>query len=128
MSTEEMLNYWLKSASEDLLTAESLYKEKRYLPCLFYCHLFIEKTIKAFIVRNTKKSAPFGHKLSRLAKITKLEITQKQIDLLDELTAFNIKARYEDYKFSMYKKANKIYTLNYLKKSRELYKWLLKKI
>ena len=124
MSTKDMINYWVKSAAEDTITAESLFDSKRYLPCLFYCHLFIEKILKAHIVKKNKQVAPFGHKLSRLAKFTQLKFSTLQLDLLDDLTAFNIKARYEDYKFVMYQKANKIYTQKYLKLAKELYLWL----
>lgn len=124
MKDQQMINYWLKSAQEDIITAESLFNAQRFLPCLFYCHLFIEKIIKAVIIKNTKKDASYGHKLSRLAKSTNLPFTQKQVNLLNDLTAFNIKARYQDYKFSLYKKADKTYTLNYLAKAKELYIWI----
>lgn len=128
MLIQEMKDYWQKSAAEDLITADALFKSKRYLPCLFYCHLFVEKIIKAIIVKVTEQPAPIGHKLSRLIKFTGLMLTQEQLNLLDDLTAFNIKARYEDYKFQMYKKATKAYTETYLKKAKELYLWLLQKI
>ena len=128
MKAQQMINYWLKSAQEDIITAESLFKTQRFLPCLFYCHLFIEKIIKAIIIKNTKKDAPYGHKLSRLAKSTNLPFAQKQVNLLNDLTAFNIKARYQDYKFSLYKKATKTYTLNYLIKAKKLYLWIKKSL
>jgi len=128
MTTKEMIKYWTRSASEDLVTAESLFKTSRFLPCLFYCHLFVEKTIKALIVKKTGKPAPYGHKLSRLAKLTSVTFSSKQLDLLDDLTSFNIKARYEDYKLKMYKKATKDYTKNYLVKAKEIYLWLKEKV
>ena len=129
MTKKEMVEYWLKSADEDVVTAEGLYKLKRYLPCLFYCHLFIEKMIKALIVEGTSDAAPYDHKLTRLVKkISSIKFTKKQLDFFDELTAFNIQARYEDYKFKMYKKATKKYTMNYLGEAKEMYLWLKEKI
>lgn len=128
MSVKKMIDYWVRSAAEDLVTAEGLFKLERYLPCLFYCHLFVEKMIKAIIVKKTNQPSPFGHKLSRLAKLTSISFSEKQLNLLDDLTAFNIKARYEDYKFEIYKKATKDYTKNYLEKAKELYLWLKEKI
>lgn len=86
MTTSEMRSYWLKSASEDVLTAESLFRAKRYSPCLFFCHLFIEKVAKALIVTKTHKPVPFGHKLTRLLKYTSLSFTSDQLKLLDDLT------------------------------------------
>ena len=128
MSVKQMVNYWIRSAAEDLLTAENLFDSKRYLPCLFYCHLFVEKIIKAIIVKQTNQPAPFGHKLSRLAKLTSISFSTIQLDLLDNLTAFNIKIRYEDYKFELYKKATTSYTKKYLEKAKELYLWLKEQI
>ncbi len=123
-----MVEYWIKSAEEDIKTAESLFSTKRYLPCLFYCHLFVEKIVKAIIVGKTGKSAPFGHKLSYLAKLAGLDFTKEQVRLLDDLTSFNIRARYEDYKFAIYKKAKKEYTEKYLHRAKELYIWLKERI
>lgn len=128
MTEQKMIEYWKRSAIEDVLTAESLFSAKRFLPCLFFCHLFIEKIIKALIVKKTGEPAPYGHKLSRLAKITSIPFTSLQLDLLDDLTSFNIKARYEDYKFQLYKKATHEYTKSYLKKAREMYLWLQEKL
>jgi HEPN domain-containing protein len=96
--------------------------------CLFFCHLFIEKIIKALVVKATEKPTPYGHKLSKLAKFTKIDFSEGQLDLLDELTAFNIEARYDDYKFHFYKKATKKYTQEYLSKSKDIYQWLKKKL
>jgi len=70
VTNKEIVDYWIKSAAEDLITAESLFKSRRYLPCLFYCHLFVEKIIKALIVKKTRNNPPYGHKLVRLAKLT----------------------------------------------------------
>ena len=67
MNIKEIIDYWLKSAEEDLKTAKSLFKSKRYHHCLFFCHLFIEKIIKALVVKKTKRQSPYGHNLLRLS-------------------------------------------------------------
>lgn len=58
MSVQEMIDYWKKSAAEDIITAEGLFRIGRYLPCLFYCHLFVEKILKAMVVKDTGKPLP----------------------------------------------------------------------
>ncbi len=128
MNTNEMVNYWIESSQEDLKTAQGLFRLRRYHHCLFFCHLFVEKVIKALIVKVTGHPAPYGNKLSKLAKLTKIDFSDRQLDLLDELTAFNIEARYNDYKFQFYKKATKKYTQGYLKKAKDLYIWLKKRL
>lgn len=128
MKTNILIDYWVKSSEEDLKTAESLFSSRRYHHCLFFCHLFIEKIIKALVVKSTHKPAPYGHKLTKLAHLTGIAFTDGQLDLLDDLTAFNIEARYNDYKFQFYKKATRKYTQDYFLKAKELYLWLRKKV
>lgn len=119
-----MVQYWAKSAEEDLKTAKSLFLSKRYPHCLFFCHLFVEKLLKAHATKETKKPAPYGHNLLRLAEMSGLNFSEEQLNLLDEITAFNIEARYNDYKFQFYKRASKEYTERYFKRAREIYLWL----
>jgi hypothetical protein len=56
------------------------------------------------------------------------ELAAEQVDLLAELTAYNIEARYGDYKESLSEvvdtpKANALYT-----QTKELFRWLYTKI
>lgn len=60
--------------------------------------------------------------------MAKLQLTEAQKDLLDEVTTFNIKARYPDYKGRFYKKATKRFTENYILKIKEFRRWLIKRI
>lgn len=113
---------------EDVETAEAMFETKRHLPCLFYCHLFVEKIIKAVIVKTTGEPPPYGHKLLRLAELAGIEWDKAQGMLLADLTRFNIRARYEDYKQILYKQATKQFTKSYLADAKELYVWLKKKL
>lgn len=128
MDTKKFIYYWVKSAEEDLKTAKSLFISKRYNHCLFFCHLFIEKILKALIVKKTEKLAPYDHSLLRLAESSGLEFSKEQLDFLDDITPFNIRARYDDVKLSFYKKADKEYTEDYFKRSQKMYYWLKKKL
>lgn len=128
MDTKKFIRYWLESADDDLKTAQSLFISKRYHHCLFFCHLFIEKIIKALILKKSGQPAPHGHKLSRLAKLTGIKFSKEQIEFLDELTSFNIEARYNDYKRRFYKKANRPYTQEYFDKTKQMYLWLKRKL
>lgn len=128
MKIDKLINYWIKSSEEDLKTAMSLFNSKRYHHCLFFCHLFIEKILKALVIKTTGKPAPYGHKLTKLANLTRINFSNEQLDLLDEITAFNIEARYNDYKFQFYKKATKSYTQEYFQKAKQIYLWLKKNV
>ena len=82
--------------------------------------------MKGFIVEHTKKSAPLQHNLVRLAELAGFGLTDKEIDLLSEITTFNIKSRYDDYKTNFYKKATSAYTKKYMQSTKELLAWLKK--
>jgi len=128
MNINTIKEFWIKSAAEDLKTAESLFASKRYHHCLFFCHLFIEKLLKALVVKNTKEPSPYGHNLLSFAKLSGIKFSQEQLDYLAEITAFNIEGRYDDYKFSFYKKATREYAMHYLEQSKKFYLWLKKQL
>lgn len=64
INVKKQIEYWIKGAEDDLLTAELLIREKRFLHGLFFCHLVIEKSIKAHVVSTTKDFAPRTFNLS----------------------------------------------------------------
>ena len=125
---EEQIDYWLKSARHDLRTAESLFENKHYDWCLFLGHLVIEKTLKAFFIRDTKKFPPKIHKLEVLATQTLLPLSPEDVDFLKEINSFNLEARYPDYKFKFYKLCTKKFSVTYFTKIKEFYRWLLKEM
>lgn len=123
MSEKTIIDYWKKSAEEDLKTAVSLFKEKRYLHCLFFCHLFLEKILKALYIGKNHTAPPWTHDLIKLSRDSGMEITEENKKDLREISRFNITARYDDYKFSMYKKADKTFAKKYFEKAKEIYLW-----
>lgn len=120
---KKALNYWKKSAEEDFLTAQALLTAKRNLGCLFFCHLAIEKILKALHVAKKNSAPPLVHDLVNLAKQLDLNIQDTEEDLR-EISRFNVTARYDDYKFSMYKRADDDFTKKYFVKAKEIYQWL----
>lgn len=128
MTVKQAVEYWFKSAQEDLKTATSLIHSKRYAHCLFFCHLFIEKILKALIVKNIKDNPLPIHNLVRLAGQTGIVFTEQQKAFLTEVNEFNLRARYDDVKFRFHKKATKKFTEKYFKQSKGLYLWLEKKL
>ena len=60
--------------------------------------------------------------------MAKLELSYEQKVFLDEVTTFNIRARYPDYKRGFYKKATKEFTERFIKEIKEFRAWILEKI
>lgn len=129
METQDLIAYWLKSAEHDFKTVESLFKSEHFDWCLFLGHLVIEKTLKAFFIRdNQNQTPPFTHNLSMIAGRTGLTLTLEQEELLLELNQFNLRVRYPDYKLEFYQKCTPEFSTMYFNKIRELYHWLLQQM
>lgn len=125
MKTEqEVVKYWLTGSKEDFDTAEILFQNRKYHHALFFCHLSIEKMLKAIVVKSTGTAPPLSHDLVRLAEKAGLDLNKPQKHELVEITTFNIGARYDDYKLSFRKKAKKQFSLKYINKTREMLQWL----
>jgi len=125
MTQSQAVKYWLKSAEKNIKVAQDNFKLKHYDWCLFFWQLAIEKILKGIV---TKKglAAPPIHNLHKLAKIAQIPVDEKNKEMLNEITTFNIEARYDDYKFSFYKKATPEYTKKWIKNCQAVYLWLQK--
>ncbi len=128
MTRDEVIKYWLDSANADFKAMNSLFRSGHYMWALFLGHLVIEKLLKAIYVKNVGVDVPYTHNLLKIAGDAKLGLTEEQKDFLSEITTFNIKARYPDFKGRFYKKASKKFAAHYMEEIKEFRKWLIKKI
>lgn len=128
MSEKKIIDYWIKSSQEDIKTAESLFDSKRYHHCLFFCHLFLEKILKAVYIHKKHTAPPWIHDLLRLARESGFDIDQELKVDFREISRFNIVARYDDYKFAFYKRATREFTKKYFRKAKEIHQWLKRKL
>jgi HEPN domain-containing protein len=71
--------------------------------------LAIEKEFKAIMAKRGM-DVPRIHDLPKSAEIVGMDLSDEEESELEEVTLFNINARYEDYKNMFYKKATVIYT------------------
>ncbi len=128
INIKKVVNYWTDSAEDNYQTAGYLLKGERYPDCLFFCHLAMEKILKALVVKETKTHAPYIHKLVDLAKLSKIYLSLGQTENLTTITEFNIAARYDAIKYNFRKKATKEYAEKYFLISEKLYLWLKEKL
>ncbi len=128
MTKDEIIKYWVDSSDVDFKAMESLFDSGHYVWSLFVGHLVIEKLLKAYYVKKVDMNAPQMHNLLKIAEMTSLELSYEQRIFLDEVTTFNIRARYPDYKRGFYKKATKEFTEKYIKEIKEFKLWLTEKI
>lgn len=128
ITKKDKVKYWLKTADQDWKVANHLFEKKDYPYALFFCHLAIEKILKAIFTDKKDKTPPFSHNLVYLSEKAGLELNDENLELLEEVSDFNLEARYPDDKFSFYKKSTMEFTENKLKQIERLKKWLLQKL
>ena len=124
MNDKKQIEYWLNGATEDLKTAELLVENNRLLHGLFWCHLSIEKIMKAHVVRCTSEIPPKTHNLIWLLDKTDLQLSVKHINLLGELMIYQLEGRYPD---RYPKPPGKNIADDILELTKDLYQWLVKK-
>ena len=89
----KQVEYWLDSAKHDLDVSETLFRSGKYDWCLFIAHLVLEKTLKAFYVKNIGKFPPRIHDLLRMANLAKVEFNEDTLEFLDAVNTFNLSTR-----------------------------------
>lgn len=128
LNLKKLLAYWQKGSDNDWMVAQKLFKLGHYNYCLFFCHLALEKQLKALVVSHVKNQAPFIHDLYALALKADLTFDFEQRKNLETITTFNMEARYDNVKLAFYKKATKKYAEKYLKISVNIKIWLEKEL
>ena len=126
MNNIELMNYWIKSSDNDYEVMIDLKEKKRNTYCLFFGQMVIEKLLKAYYAK-TNKNAPYAprtHELAYLANKMNMKLTEKQEDMLETISDFNMEARYGDYKYTFELKCTDEYTNTWIKNIKELRKWL----
>lgn len=122
---KKQIAYWTKGAEDDLLTADILIREKRILHGLFFCHLVIEKAIKAHIVKNSEEVAPRSHNLIYLSEKADLVFDSETEIFLGILMKYQLQGRYPDFNPVL----PDISSVNkYFEKTKTLLQWLKERL
>lgn len=128
MTREDLIRYWIESSDMDFAAMESLFTNGHYVWALFVGHLVIEKLPKATYIKRVDEQVPRTHNLLAIAEKMELELNDEQKSHMDEITGFNIRARYPDVKQRFYKKATRAFTEERLARIKELRTWLIRKV
>jgi len=128
MEKDEIVRYWIESSDSDFQVMDSLFDNGHYVWALFLSHLVIEKLLKAYHVKNVDANYPRIHNLVEISVKAKLDLSTEQKVHLEELTTFNLRARYPDYKNRFQKKATRLFAESQLSNVKGFRQWLLEKI
>lgn len=120
ITKKQKIKFWKDGSIKDRKTALDMYKLKHYDWCLFLWHLSLEKIIKASIIKNNKEIV-FIHNLIKLAKNTKVELSDEELKSLATINSFNLNTRYDDYKYSFYKQCSRVFAYKWVIICRKIY-------
>jgi HEPN domain-containing protein len=124
MKKEELLKYWIDSSDKDFYAMIHLLEKGDFTWSLFIGHIVIEKLLKAWHVQNISNTPPFIHDLVRLAEKSNLPLDEEQKDILDTISAFNLRARYDDYKMEFHRKCSRQFTEKWVDHIKEFREWI----
>ncbi|RJX30595.1 MAG: HEPN domain-containing protein [Desulfurivibrio sp.] len=128
MTRDEHIAYWLVESDKDLSVMESLFASGHYTWSLFVGHLALEKVLKALYVKQVEVQVPHIHHLLKIARDCGLQLTSDQEDFLLEVTTYNLKGRYPDYKQSFSRKATGEFTAKRIAQIQEMQQWLKQQV
>ena len=123
---EKIVKYWRETSDKDYLTMQNLLKSGDFSWAMFLGHLVLEKLLKAHYVKNLQKHPIITHDLLRLATKAGLEISEETEEWLDDISTFNINARYDNYKQDFYKLCTKEFAEIWSERIENLRQWLIK--
>ena len=128
MTREEAVLYWIETSDNDYNTMLHLFETEDYHWSLFIGHLVVEKLLKAVFAKNCDdyQTLPRSHDLLYLAERARVTLSERLKEQLAVITAFNIQARYPDYKGAFYKKCTHEYCAGRHEDIREVRQWLKK--
>ena len=124
IDVDKIVKHWVETSNDDFNTMLALYDSKSYGWSLFLGHISTEKLLKALFVKRFKEHAPFTHNLYRLAELIGLDLSDEYSDWLDEITSFNLNARYDDYKREFYKLCTPDYTKKWIDRIKTIRTWI----
>lgn len=125
---DSIILHWRESSEQNYATMQNLIKTKEYSWALFIGHLVVEKLIKALYVKKLHQHPLFKHDLLWLIRKMNVELPLEYVDWLDEITTFNLNARYDDYKQSFRKRCTPEFSKEWIDKIEILRQWLINQL
>lgn len=122
---ENIVQYWRDSSDQDFGTMQNLFSSKDYAWALFIGHLVLEKLLKAHFVKSNQKHALFTHDLLRLAEKCDFSLDETQKDWFDQISSFNLNARYDSYKRDFYQLCTREFSFLWKERIENLRLWLI---
>jgi HEPN domain-containing protein len=121
LNINKQIDYWIEGAGNDFDTARLLIENGKVLHGLFFCHLVIEKAIKANVVRITGEIPPKSHNLIYLSEKAEIVFAEDDELFVGVLMKYQLEGRYPDYQPEI---PSVSVSFDYLQKTKKILLWL----
>lgn len=125
INVPKQIEYWVNGAKDDFETARILIENRRYIHGLFFCHLSVEKIIKAHVVKTLNEIPPKSHDLFYLSKLAEIELPEDKQLIIQILMKYQLEGRYPEY---MPDAPQQKIVADYLNQTENLLKWFKEKL
>jgi HEPN domain-containing protein len=119
-----VLTYWIESSDNDYKTALDLFNTGNYTWALFMGHLVVEKLLKAYFVKMQNEYPPMLHDLRRIGEKAGIMFEDDKVIIIETISQFNIRARYDDYKRNFSKLCTLEYAEKWIEQINEIRLWI----
>ena len=116
-----------RQAQYDLGTAETLVSAERYPPAIFFCHLALEKGLKALYTEKYNDNPEKTHSLIYLVELIELELPQPYLDSLFVINRIGVTGRYPQNIEKVLEQYTKTKTIKIISETKEILTWLMQK-
>ncbi len=123
LNYSKQIKYWKENATEDFETAEILISNGRFVHGLFFCHLSIEKILKALVVKKTGEIPPKVHDIFYLSKKAGITIPSEKQFICQVLMKYQLEGRYPE---NFPAKPEPEFVRSYLIETQKLLEWFNK--
>jgi HEPN domain-containing protein len=118
---------WFRQAQYDLDTAGSLVASRRYPPAIFFCHLALEKGLKALYIEKFNDNPEKTHNLVYLVELLDLELPGHYLDPLFVINRTGVTGRYPHNLEKVLEQYTQEKTQKLLSDTREILTWLMQR-
>jgi len=124
LNVQNIVDYWIESSDDDYNAMLDLFQTRNFGWALFIGHLVIEKLLKAYYTKMHNEYPPMIHDLRRIGERAGIEFDDRKLVLVETISQFNIRARYDDYRRNFQKLCTPEYSSTWIENIKEIRLWI----
>jgi HEPN domain-containing protein len=124
MEQDKRHEEWYFQSDYDLETAFDMFKSRRYVYCIFMCHLSLEKALKGLLVKTKGEFPSKSHSLIYFVEKLELEMDDSYYEFLFTLNKISVPTRYPEDLRKLVAAYSLDRTENVLNRTKEIQLWI----